>query len=489
MKKYLLIASAFILLFISQQTLAQTGIIMFTDTFYYGQTASSQCNAWNTFRSQLTPRCYTKITIKGTNDMTGQSCSDLTIASNYANALNTLTDYMSPSCNGNVWELCFRYSGEVWLNPPSLCSGANCPNPGYILRPCISNQNWGGVNTPTCNAPSQRMTIIFEYDSTLGTINNILGPDTVCNGDTVQFQCNWVTGATNYLWTVPNGSSVVAGQGTKSVSVVFGSSSGNIDLKAENACDSTFASLSIVVGIHPQVTLNNDTFLCRGDSIPISAAGADFYSWTPASGLSCSNCSSPLTSPDSTTTYVLESSDSVGCLSFDSITITVINLVADAGPDTILCLGDSMQLNASGGSNYSWNPSTGLTCSNCPDPIAFPDTSTYYVLTVSDSFGCTAFDTLYIEVVECPGMNEFNADNHIIAIPNPSDGNILIRVLGEDFIHSTISIFSLKGQVVYRYQVNESGDKQIDLRSYAKGVYYLKADNENEVLIRKIILQ
>ncbi|MEL6863859.1 MAG: gliding motility-associated C-terminal domain-containing protein, partial [Bacteroidota bacterium] len=47
---------------------------------------------------------------------------------------------------------------------------------------------------------------------------------------------------------------------------------------------------------------------------------------------------------------------------------------------------------------YQWTPSAGLSCANCPNPIATPDTSTTYVLTVIDSYGCQVEDSVRIEV-------------------------------------------------------------------------------------------
>jgi hypothetical protein len=80
-----------------------------------------------------------------------------------ANALRTSTTGMW-SCGGHQWHFCDRSSyEELWLDPPSSCSGSNCPNPGYLIRPCISNANWGGVNTATCTSnPTQTMTIEFH---------------------------------------------------------------------------------------------------------------------------------------------------------------------------------------------------------------------------------------------------------------------------------------------------------------------------------------
>ncbi|MEW6470419.1 MAG: T9SS type A sorting domain-containing protein [Bacteroidota bacterium] len=151
---------------------AQTQII-WSDSFTTGVPANStQMAAWSAFTAQLTPRTYTKVIIKGTFDQAGKSCSDSTVVTALANALYTNTDYISPaSCNGNVWHNCAShgYQGEVWLDPPSACSGANCPT-GYIIRPNIGsgNPNWGGVNTATCSGPTQRMTLIFEYGTVTG---------------------------------------------------------------------------------------------------------------------------------------------------------------------------------------------------------------------------------------------------------------------------------------------------------------------------------
>lgn len=54
---------------------------------------------------------------------------------------------------------------------------------------------------------------------------------------------------------------------------------------------------------------------------------------------------------------------------------------------------------------YSWSPAAGLSCTDCPDPIASPDTSTTYVLTVSDSYGCIKRDTINFDVLPAPTMS------------------------------------------------------------------------------------
>jgi len=48
---------------------------------------------------------------------------------------------------------------------------------------------------------------------------------------------------------------------------------------------------------------------------------------------------------------------------------------------------------------YSWSPAAGLDCPACPDPIATPTTSTDYVLTVTDSYGCSTSDSVTISTL------------------------------------------------------------------------------------------
>ena len=48
--------------------------------------------------------------------------------------------------------------------------------------------------------------------------------------------------------------------------------------------------------------------------------------------------------------------------------------------------------------NYSWSPAAGLSCTECPDPWAQPDTTTTYVLTVTDTYGCSTQDSITITV-------------------------------------------------------------------------------------------
>ena len=82
--------------------------------------------------------------------------------------------------------------------------------------------------------------------------------------------------------------------------------------------------------------------------------------------------------------------------------VTTLNVsnppTANAGPDTTICTGNSVQLQGSGGTTYSWSPVTGLSNPNIANPIATPALTTAYVLTVSNASNCTARDTVIVSV-------------------------------------------------------------------------------------------
>ncbi len=70
--------------------------------------------------------------------------------------------------------------------------------------------------------------------------------------------------------------------------------------------------------------------------------------------------------------------------------------LANAGPDAVYCNGIPVQLNASGGTGYSWSPPAGLSSTSIANPLASPSSSTTYVVTVTDSSSCTSTDSVLI---------------------------------------------------------------------------------------------
>src|SRR5690606_40284229 len=127
--------------------------------------------------------------------------------------------------------------------------------------------------------------------------------------------------------------------------------------------------------------------ICEGQTATLTASGGSSYLWsTTETTVSISD------SPISNSIYFVIASNSCGN-DTASINVIVNTLpIANAGMDHTIILGNSTTLNGSGGINYSWSPSSGLDCSNCPVPAANPLITTSYIVTDTDANGCQSSD-------------------------------------------------------------------------------------------------
>lgn len=82
-----------------------------------------------------------------------------------------------------------------------------------------------------------------------------------------------------------------------------------------------------------------DTTICEGSSVQLNAgAGAsNLFVWTPSTGLSNAYISSPIATPESTTTYTVYAIDNCGNTRIDSVTISVRDEIDD-GTGVNICL-------------------------------------------------------------------------------------------------------------------------------------------------------
>jgi gliding motility-associated-like protein len=167
--------------------------------------------------------------------------------------------------------------------------------------------------------------------------------------------------------------------------------------------DNSHWALILAYGACPPMTINtsSDTTVCAGTSVQLNASGGISYQWYPSAGLNNPNISNPVATPASTTTYYVIVSNGI-CSDTDSVVVTILpSPVADAGADTVICIGNNVQLNASGGTSYSWSPSTGLSNPNISNPIAAPSsTTTYYVIVSSGN--CFSTDSVTVIVSPPP---------------------------------------------------------------------------------------
>jgi gliding motility-associated-like protein len=162
-----------------------------------------------------------------------------------------------------------------------------------------------------------------------------------------------------------------------------------VTIKDNSGCTTTL--LGIIVGLTNSFSLTpqRDTLICEGTSAQLQViSNATQYSWAPATGLSNANISNPVADPVVTTQYIVTAT--LGSCSANDTVIVNVNAapVPDAGPDGFICYGQTYQLQASGGTTFSWTPSTYLSSPSVANPVAAPDITTIYSLSVVGANGC-----------------------------------------------------------------------------------------------------
>jgi gliding motility-associated-like protein len=180
------------------------------------------------------------------------------------------------------------------------------------------------------------------------------------------------------------------------------------------------ASDAMIVTVYPLPTANAGTDQgigsCPTSTATLNGSGTGAapltYSWFPVLGISNPNISNPIAKPAATTTYTLTIQDAYGCTSSDAVVITVNPMpTANAGIDANIgaCPTSTTLLNGTGTGtaplSYSWSPSTGLTNPSIFNPVAKPNATTNYTLTVTDLYGCTATDAMTVTVNPIPVVN------------------------------------------------------------------------------------
>lgn len=149
-----------------------------------------------------------------------------------------------------------------------------------------------------------------------------------------------------------------------------------------------------------------DTLICINDAVTLNASGTGVFNWTPPINISNANTATPTVTPTSSTWYYVNLTDN-GCQNKDSVHVRVVPSVSLlVRPDTTICLGDPVQLNAvTDGLAFQWTPAATLNNPSIVNPVATPvNPVTTYQLTATIG-SCSATDDITVRTVPYPVAN------------------------------------------------------------------------------------
>jgi len=242
----------------------------------------------------------------------------------------------------------------------------------------------------------------------------------------------------------------------------------NLTVTDDNDCSSTSSiQIDFLEGV--ELDLETSSLLCSDDqngSVSINDSGINLtYS---LDGINFQ--SDPFFGNLSAGTYELfyGDSDCVFSQSFEIIAPSVAQVLLPA--DTTIDLGNIVDIssitNLSDSIQYVWTPTEGLSCINCPDPIATPLFTTLYTLSVIDSNGCVVNSEILITVLKDRGIYIPNAFS-----PNGDGVNDRLLVYAGSGVNQVLKfrIFDRWGELVFEDNEFQPNDSTRGWDGYFKG--------------------
>jgi len=253
------------------------------------------------------------------------------------------------------------------------------------------------------------------------------GQNTYCSDQAigVNYQTPSTPGSI-YNWFIQGGN-IVAGNGSNSVTVdwtITGVGSGKIwyeetSTTIDTICFGVSDTLFVSISPSPQTSaINGTTTFCFGDTavFNVTNTGGSTYAWnsvnsTIISGGISNAVSVAMTAGSGPASLTVIETNTFGCTGQAVNLPLLINAlpIASAGSNVTICNGDTIQLNGSGGTIYSWSPATGLDNPNINNPNANPNTTTNYTVTVTDNNACSKDAQVTITVNPLPVVSAGNA--------------------------------------------------------------------------------
>lgn len=149
----------------------------------------------------------------------------------------------------------------------------------------------------------------------------------VCIGGTLTVTATG--GFAAYSWTGPNNFTALVQNAGITTTTALSAGNYTVEVTDVNGCKNT-STTTVVINALPTVTITPATATIQmGTGVSLTAAGANTYGWTPATGLSVANTAVVTASPLTTTQYTVTGTNTVtGCASTTSITVTVLTIDA-----------------------------------------------------------------------------------------------------------------------------------------------------------------
>ncbi|HPI86054.1 MAG TPA: GEVED domain-containing protein [Bacteroidales bacterium] len=331
-------------------------------------------------------------------------------------------------------------------------------------------------------------------------VNLTASDEDICLGESVEITSAMTggSGSFTYTWT--------------SEPVGFTSSEQNVTVTPEvtttyflSVFDGTYTvqdQVTIQVNPLPVTFLGEDQTICVGDSVTLDA-GAGFASYLWNTGDTTQTITAKITGE-----FSVSVTNEFGCSANDAMTLNVIQTVdkpvITGGDGTV----DNYQLTSTvytcaaveGASAYQWliePANAGTTSSTGVSAEVFwtagyTGTVNITVVASNTCFTSEPSDAFTTTVYSSAGLGENISGTQVSIYPNPTDGNISVRIPALKTFSGDLTLTDANGANVFNKTgvVIAAGDAAtIDLGQLPKGMYTLKLSSKTDTFYGKVVIR
>lgn len=290
-------------------------------------------------------------------------------------------------CANDQLQLQASGAGSFNWSPAAGMIGANSPSP--VVSPNTTTKYFVDINLDGCVNRDSVQVRVTDHVALQAM------PDTtICSNDTIQLRV--ISDGFRYEWTPASQLNNAVAQNPVAVT----SNTTHYQVTASIGGCSTTGNILVSTVPYPVVNAGSDTVICYNTNAQLLAStSGSSWTWT---GLSLNNMTAlnPIAFPQVTQAYIFTATDTRGCPKpvSDTVIVTVLPKITPfLAKDTVVVLGQPLQLTASGGDTYSWSPAFALSATDIANPVAVfhePSDGLRYKVEVYNSAGC--YDSAFI---------------------------------------------------------------------------------------------
>ena len=161
------------------------------------------------------------------------------------------------------------------------------------------------------------------------------------------------------------------------------------------------------------------------------------------------------------------------------------SIVVNAGPDQVICRGDTALIGNSAVFNdryiYSWGPAVNLSHPNQTTTKAFPESTTNYMLTAVASNGAYNQDQVTVQVNQCKIIIIYTKDFYA-----GREQDIVVK-FPEESLNKKIEVFDLLGKEVFVKENIDTDTYYLNGNLLATGAYILRVSTQDKCKNKKIV--